>query len=589
MRLALVKAPRGPAVALLENSESLSLGYLAASLRAAGHMVDIHNASLRSQSPSELEGLLLAGDYGLLGFTLPDPGLFEPTRLAIRRLRQCGFDGIVCAGGHTATFHSREILARIPELDAVVLHEGETSLKHLVTALEKGEDWTCVPGVMAHRGQYARSGTESFDHLDLNDCPYPARDDLGWVLENLPQTGAVPVLTSRGCLFRCSFCSVRAFYEHDGKPTLRRRSPENVIDEIDELIETYGVHDILFVDDLFISRAQPDHVYARTLVDAIQKRGIDFQFTISATIDSVAHETFGLLKEAGLRQVFLGAESADTNVLRRLGKWYGPREIRRAVETLNSLGLTSSVSFINFTPFDTLESLRKNARFFSNLGVNFIQGLLNRLQIYGGTPIYRELQAQGKLIGEFPTLDYRGDDELVDVVYEACSQTMKPLLNLANLIKQTERSFNTPQTSRFAVSTVRSDARGVREWGREMVMEAVPRINEEVRELFEIVVDGAERRVLSRKSGMDVELIRDVREEAARLENVWSRVLRSAEAAVNEVRKQAEENGHGQRAIGNDGIAGVGIAGACRKTREGSGFPTGLRPGPLRDSGGFRP
>lgn len=491
MKVALVKSPRESGGLFSENSESLALAYLAASLRAAGFEVVILNAALRGWSEADLVNRILTGDFGLVGFNLPDPSLVASTFSVAGQLRAAGFGGHICAGGHTATFHADHVLSNCSAFDSVALREGEETIVELAQAIASGTSWATLQGIVARTAFGRVRNAERAQTPDLDELPLPARDDLAWVLENVLEAGTVPVLASRGCYFNCSFCSVRAFYEADGRATWRRRRISDVLLEIEQLIDKYGVTDILFVDDLFVSRSKATLQYAETFARAILDKGLQFTFTLSATVDSVGVETFELLRDAGMRQVFLGAESASTDVLRALRKWFKPDDIANAVKILDSLGIESSVSYINFTPATRMSHLRENLAFFSSLESNILQGLLNRYQVYGGTPLFEDLKAAGRLTGDFPDYQYVGTDPDVELAYNICQRALGSFIPLQYELKKVERRARTLfHGDDKSLRAVPSEA--------QRMLKSVRRgINAEVGEVFTRILDFVDEQVTS--------------------------------------------------------------------------------------------
>jgi hypothetical protein len=461
MKCALVKCRREFDNGFRDNSESLALGYLAAALRSEGHAVSISNAEVRAMNLQDHVGAVLAFNGGLVGINVADPGLVSPTIEFARQLRSAGSTAHICVGGHTATFHFSELLNACPEIDSIALHEGEETICELAKYLTREENWRAVPGIgyLDSRSDVIRTNMRA-PKANLDAVQFPARDDLPYVLETMPEVGVVPVLSSRGCHFRCGFCSVRAFSEFRGQPLWRRRSLDNVLDEIESLLLEFQVHDILFVDDLFISRSKESRLFATEFASAVKRRAMRFSFTLSATVDSVEEETFRELKGVGLRQVYLGAEAASTEMLRYLGKWFRPQHITAAIETLRSLEILASVSFINFTPASDVNSLRINADFFKGTGVNYIHGLLNRFQLYGGTPIYTELLEANMITGVFPHFDYKDSYDDVAAVYRICQQVFGAYLDVAYQAKELSRKHNSASFHRI-ISGINEDAAGL--------------------------------------------------------------------------------------------------------------------------------
>lgn len=523
MRVALLKAPRVPTFPFKENSESLALGYLASQLRARCHEALIINGALRNLSLSEI--IAQVQDFGpeVIGLTVPDPTLVFPTLALLENLREAGITGHTVLGGHTATFHFHDLFKMSPYFDSVALYEGEFSFAELVESFERGGDCRSVSG-LALRTADSFCTTESraqVSNLDL--LPFPARDDLPYVLTNLADVAAIPVLSSRGCYFRCSFCSVRSFYEIDNEPTWRRRTPENVLAEISDLHSRFGAKDILFVDDLFVSRSSHSRNYAQAFARVLSASRLPISFTISATADSIDLDTFSLLRECGLRQVYIGAESGSSRILKYLGKWFTPHHIEQAVTRLEALGINSSVSFINFTPATTLDELRVNLDFFSNLRVNLLQGLFNRYQVYGGTPLFQELTLKGTIKGSFPFFDYEEIDSRVGTVFEICRQALRPILELGVFVKRIERACSlSGRDLKIGEGSAFDNYNPSKR--QELMSLIIKGINDEIRQIFCSIIDFVEAHPQAAKVDIS-DLISDLRVESARIAAGWNKTL----------------------------------------------------------------
>jgi len=436
MRIMLVKPPRDvPGIGISDQSESLALGYLAASLRSRSHDVSLINGSLRALSTNHLSRCVAESMPNLVGITLPDSTLVNPAFRLINEMRANGFAGHITVGGQTATFHWTEILTLCPQVDSVVLNEGEETICELADTLEQGKDWRSVRGLASWRdGAPTRNKARNpIDNLDT--LQFPARDDLQYSRE-VPEAGPVPILSGRGCHFNCAFCSTRSFYESGGRSTWRRRSVANVIDEMERVVSHWGETEFLFVDDLFLDRSGQAASYADEFTRALVERGMPITFTFSTTVDAVQGERFMHLREAGLRRVFMGAESACPELLQYFNKWFTPEHIERSVEILNDLDIDSCVSWINFTPVSKIRHLRENVSFFFDLGTDLLPGLLNRCQMYAGTPLYQRMKQSGSLTGRFPNYDYVATDPKVDVVYEVSKATFRPFLAVARKLQQ---------------------------------------------------------------------------------------------------------------------------------------------------------
>ncbi len=523
MRIALVTCPHDSDAPARERGESLALGYLGATLRAAGHEVRLLNAALKRHDVSRLIADVMAGAFDLVGVSVPESSRALASLRFAARLREAGFAGIICAGGPCATFEADVLLRAGSSIDAIVLHEGEQTIGELASALEAGRDWRQVAGLAFCRDGVVRRSMPRRQLQDLDRLPFPIRDDLPWVLRELGDAATIPILTSRGCHYNCSFCSVRAFHDSDRPHAWRRRSVGNVLDEIGSLLSTHGATDLLFVDDLFVSGARPSRDYAAAFSRGVLERGYRLTFTLSASVDALDPDLLRPLKHAGLRHVLVGAEAANAQLLRSLNRWFTPAQIAAGVRTLDALDLDASISFINFTPMTTVGHLRENLAFFGELGANLMEGLLNRYQVHRGTPLYDRLERDGLLRDAFPRYDYASPDPKVDLVYTVSRQALGCLSDLHAEVKRIERAVGRGPGAR--AETPRAGA------PRDRLRRLRRLINEDVAALFGTVLDFAESHGASSPQAVRA-IVDETRATAQGVASMWLALLRQFEVTT---------------------------------------------------------
>ena len=522
MRIALVICPHDSDALLRDRGESLALGYLGATLRAAGHEVRLLNASLKRHDVSRLIADVLAGMFDLVGISVPESSRALPSLGFAARLREAGFAGLVCAGGPSATFEADALLAADSAIDVIVLHEGEQTICELAGAVEAGHDWRQVAGLAFRRDGLVRRSMARPQLQNLDRLPFPIRDDLPWVVRELGDAATIPILTSRGCHYNCAFCSVRAFNDADRAHAWRRRSVDNVLDEIGALLSIHDAHDLLVVDDLFVSGARPSREYAAAFSRGILGRGYRLTFTASASVDALDAELLSLLKRAGLRHVLVGAEAANATLLRSLNRWFTPVQIATALRTLDEVDLDATISYINFTPMTTIADLRENLAFFGELGINLMEGLLNRYQVHKGTPLYDRLERDGRLRGAFPRYGYASIDPRVDLTYTIARQALGCLSDLDAEVKRIERPVG--RRSGFVARTPSS---GVR---RDRLHRLRRLVNEDVASLFGTVLDFAESHGTSSPEAVRA-IVDEIGTTAQDVAGAWLALLRQFEVA----------------------------------------------------------
>lgn len=491
MKILLIKCQRNYLSHFEENSESLALAYLAAILRQNSFEVDILDASLFGLTLNETIKIILKKEYRLIGFTIADPTFIESTFRVINILRQKGVKAHITIGGQTPTFHYKEILEMCAEINSVVMHEGEITIVELANALLYSKDWHCIMGI-AYRNKngFIKKNPPRPLISDLNCLPFPARDTILFLLEQKKDTGVVSMSGGRGCYMNCGFCSIKSFYSIPEGQSWRFRSYKNIIDEMEYLIDTYDITEILLVDDVFVGPGKKNIERIFKFADEIEKRKLNVMISISERVDNINRDLFKRLREIGLRQILLGIESGSQEILDYFNKGITLKQILKAIETLDDLNIDVTVSFINFTPITTLENLRENLSFFLNLKVNILQGLLNRFQIYSGTPIGDKLHKNGIVKGKFPNFSYVTPNKRVDIVYDIVQKSFGTFLAIAYELKKIERDLRI----KLFKAEANKQLKEIKILNRERIRykKLLNKIMEEATVLFRIIIDFVE-------------------------------------------------------------------------------------------------
>ncbi len=443
----LAKMPRYYESYFQENSESLALGYLSAYLRENGYEVIIFDASLERLTLEEAKKnvLQILEDHSalLIGFTIADMTFIESTIETINFLRENDVCCHITMGGHAPTFNFKEILQMCPRLDSIIRYEGEIALLNLVEALRNSANWQSYPN-MAYKDTrgYIVINPPLPLVANLDELPFASRDYLPYVLTELKEIGVVPVPASRGCYRNCGFCSIRNFYGPPEGRLWRSRSVGNLISEMKMLKVKYpSIREIVIVDDIFTGPPRKRVERMSELKEKLERNNLRLMFSVSERVDAISEEIAKLWRDIGVRQVLVGLESASQDILDKLNKGITLDDHKKALFILDKYEIDSTISFINFTPWSTLEQIEENVSYFLQLGINLLQGMLNRFQIYDGTFLADELKKEGLAYGEFPNKRYRALDERVDELYEIMEKHFNPYLFIAYQLKILERKF----------------------------------------------------------------------------------------------------------------------------------------------------
>ena len=391
MRVALVNLDLGyPIDFWPSKKQSIGIGYIAAVLQQSGYEVEIleerflgHENVMRILENQRFDvvgfkfiGLELSRNY-LKAKTLKE-AFNNPVTEVMKVVRDVHPETLIVAGDYSATFWDKEVL-RLTPTDVVVRGEGELSMLRLVKAKHKKMGYETVPGVSwLNNDTVCRTQGEL---VDLDALPRPIRlkhEPVDWLIVN----------SSRGCYGRCTFCSTFALYGEKRGNWWRGRKPLSVIEEINDEYEK-GFHNIQFAEDDFIG---VDPYWAEKIAREIIRKGLDVKLRFDARVNEVKEPLFKLLKEAGLKRVYLGCETGSQRDLKLFHKGTTVEQNIRAVKLAKSLGVQVNTGIIMFHPLSTLETLTDNIAFIEEVEDEpALVQLASEMFIYKGTPIYREM------------------------------------------------------------------------------------------------------------------------------------------------------------------------------------------------------
>jgi len=315
-------------------------------------------------------------------------------------VKAAGRDIVTMIGGPHPSAIPEHPLAS-PDVDFAILGEGEIPTQSLVRALEKGDESLLEGVAYIKDGTMVRSERKTYvDNLDT--LPFPARHllpmDKYLAISNAylttKRTPFTPMITSRGCPAKCTFCPVHAAW---GK-TWRARSAENVLEEIDELVNKYGIREIHFDDD----NLTLDKERAMKMFQMMIDRKYDLIWTAPSGIAlwALDEELLEKMAESGCYKLFMAIESGDEYVLKHIIR--KPLKLKKVLplaKKIRSLGIEMESFFVVGMPGETREQLKQTFRFARQLDAD------NTLYFYAnpipGSPLYEESLKHQYLSKEF--------------------------------------------------------------------------------------------------------------------------------------------------------------------------------------------
>jgi radical SAM superfamily enzyme YgiQ (UPF0313 family) len=402
-----------------QNQGNLGLGYLAATVRNQGYSVEVFDIETNRNI---LLKAALNNSPVLIGFSLIFQFYIKQYRELIRFLRHNNIDCHFTMGGHFPSLSYGQTLELVPELDSVVLFEGELTLVELVDHLSAGKDWRNVEGIAFNSNEGVKTTALRPLIKDLDLLPYPDRDfkpmtTLGHAI--------VPLLASRGCARTCSFCSIQTFYRTAPGKIVRTRQPEKIIDEMKMLYEKQGTTIFLFQDDDFPLYGPVWQRWTKDFLSKLEKSGLPDHtiWKMNCRADAVDKVLFKEMKAAGLYVVYMGLESGNDEGLKTLHKEITVEQNLKAVEILKEIELPFEYGFMLFDPSSSFESIRANIEFLRAIaGDGSVPVTFCRMLPYDGTAIKTDLLQAGRLRGDVCNPDYDFLDPSLNEYYNALTR-----------------------------------------------------------------------------------------------------------------------------------------------------------------------
>jgi len=425
MKILLLHPPMDNTIRTLLRTEGMGMAYITAILRRDGHDVEMLDAFLRRMSLRETISEVKNRDFDCLGITAYDVHKRNAIVIA-REVKRYKKDAIIVVGGYLPTFTAEKLLQAAPEIDLLVRGEGELTASEVFGRISRSEDWKEVPGVA-----YLKDGIPVLNPPpklieDLDSLPFPARDE-----RKKAGDGPALIVGSRGCNHRCSFCAIPSFYALSGGKLPRRRSPSNILDEMEYVIAETGIREFVFADDNFIGPGLKNREHVERFAEEMRRRKLNVTFTIEARVDEIDEDILRQLKEVGLTRVFMGVESGVQRQLDTYAKGVTVEQNKRAIELVQRLDLDYYIGMIFLDPYVTLSELAENIEFAKTYKLPDGKGTslvaTSKLTLYGGVPIIDKLRREGLLREREMDLDYVYKDPMFRLVSGVANVVSTPL------------------------------------------------------------------------------------------------------------------------------------------------------------------
>ncbi|MGO9620573.1 MAG: B12-binding domain-containing radical SAM protein [Desulfobaccales bacterium] len=367
----------------------LGLLQLAAYVRQFGYSPHIIDGYAHRYTVKETLARIQETEPDVLGLTFTTP-LFTGALTISHQVKKMWPKLKIVVGGPHVTALPEDTLGH-ECFNVGVVGEGEATLVNLLEAWNAGRSLATVAGIVYRDGdELVRTQPREMIE-DLDSLPLPAWDLLPSLgppyratIVGTTTALSTPIITSRGCSGRCTFCDTSVFGK---KPRLQ--SAAYVLGMIEHLLREYGMGDFLVYDDTFCANRQR----VTEICEGILTKGWDVTWSCCARIDQVNHDMLTLMRKAGCWQIEYGIESADPTVLKLMKKGLVPEKARKVIKMTHDAGIQARGNFIFGNIGESRESIERTIRFILSTDLDYVQQSF--LTPYPGSEVYRIASSHG--------------------------------------------------------------------------------------------------------------------------------------------------------------------------------------------------
>lgn len=392
--------------------ENLALQYLAAAIERAGHAATLVGYSYRHDLDRAVDEVLALGP-DLVGLGMAFQNNIADYLVFLRSLRERGYRGHLTCGGHVPTFCYQELLRDEPGLDTAVRHEAEVTIVEMLERLSRGQAPRDIAGLVWRDGDGIAMGPVRKPIVQLDTLAVPRRGALPFTVGGLVVDF---IITARGCVGECNYCSIAAFSSEGGVP-FRLRKAEAVGAEIAAQYHERGARVIFVQDDLFILPSESKSVDRLQRIRAeLTRRNVgDLVFWIKGRPETLTERVCAAAREMGAIHLFTGVENASEARLDYLGRTHLPIHNVTAIERCLAHGIMPSFNFMLFDPDCSLDDVATTL----DLAERYVDLPWNvcRTEVYSGTQLRERLLAEGRLEGDYRSYGYRMRDAHAEAMF----------------------------------------------------------------------------------------------------------------------------------------------------------------------------
>ena len=341
--------------------------YIAALLKKHSYDVEILNWHNINTSPQDIRSELTEKNADVIGFSILHANRWGGIDIA-RIAKQVNPEVKIVFGGIGATFLWSHFLVHFPQVDFVVIGEGEYSFLNLIRCLDAGENQKIerIDGLAYRKNGKVIRNQNAESICDLDQLPIPSQ-----------YFRYQHVSLTRGCAAKCDFCGSPQFWGRQ----VRFHSADYFVEQL-SLLARQGIRFFYVSDDTFT-------INAKRVIDICQKMieaKLDVQWAAISRVDMINADILYWMRKAGCIQISYGVESGSERIRKLLGKHIHQQQICRAFELTQQHGIMARAYFIYGCPQESWQTIEQTIELMN--AIKPLSVIFYILALFPGTALY---------------------------------------------------------------------------------------------------------------------------------------------------------------------------------------------------------
>lgn len=375
----------------------LGLASIAAFLEQHGLSADIIDCFAYPDSDQIIDAYVRRHRPRFVGATCTTAGFLDAVRI-FRRIKELSPQTCCVVGGPHVSALRERIIQDYPEVDYIVVGEGEGPLRSLMEADGNPEG---IAGLIYRDHERVVFSGFQKDLLDLDTLPLPAYHKIEGFPQkyqlpifNYPKTPNTSCISSRGCPYQCSYCDRSVF-----RRSFRYNSADYLYRHLQFLKDRFAVHHVNFYDDQFTFNRDRVVAFCQRMID--EPLGMTFNCAVRA--EHVDPELLALMKRAGCWMISLGIESGDPDLLAQHRQNADLDLMARTIRQIHRVGIRVKGLLMIGLPGETEQSFRRTMNYVFSLPIDDVN--VAKFTPFPGSPLYEKIHALGTFEENWEKMD----------------------------------------------------------------------------------------------------------------------------------------------------------------------------------------